>query len=76
MMAEEAVQLFPFRIEANPHTLRQCGLSERDIDTVLMTLDRFQRLASARVANMAFLSLGSIGREAAISPYGAASSGS
>lgn len=69
-MADEAVMVFPFRIETNPHTLRHCGLSERDIDTVRFTLDQFYRLLPGLIVNVSFFAAGAFDRDAArTSPF-------
>jgi hypothetical protein len=65
-MADEAVQSFPFRIDASPHTLRHAGLSEHQIDAVRTLLDDFYRAASESVANVAVFITGIEGKRGAL----------
>lgn len=65
LMAEAAIIVLPYRVDFNPHTMRLSGLSEQDIDDVRAILDRFYRLLPSLVANVAFLSIGALGQEAA-----------
>jgi hypothetical protein len=64
-IAEEAVLRLPFRVEASPNVMRLCGISEREIDAIRGTLDRFYRLLPGLTANVAFLAAGVHGAEAA-----------
>jgi len=67
---EEAITTLPFRMDLYPHALRHCGLSERDIESVQATLDSFYSLLPGLIANTAFLSVGSEGKEGAVrSPF-------
>lgn len=57
-MAEETVVALPYRMDINPHVLRQSGLSERDLDDVHHTLRTFYRLLPEQVAGTALLAHG------------------
>jgi serine/threonine protein phosphatase PrpC len=70
VMAEETALVLPFRMETNPYVLRLCGLSEDDIDEVRGILDQFYRLLPGLILNIAFLTIGAIGREAALASLG------
>lgn len=64
-MTQETVVALPYRMDINPHVLRQSGLSEQDLDEVHRTLDTFYHLLPGLVAGTALLSRGSEGPEAA-----------
>lgn len=69
-MTDETVVALPYRMDTNPHVLRQSGLSERDLDEVHRTLDTYYYLLPGLVAGTALLSARSDGPEAASrSPY-------
>jgi hypothetical protein len=68
--AEEAVAALPYRMELNPHTLRQAGHSEQQIDGIRSVVNEFYGLLPGLVANTAYLSIGAEGAaEAAKSPF-------
>jgi len=64
-MVDEAILALPFRMDINPHTLRHCGLSERQLDWTRSTLDAYYALLPGLVLNIAYLTAGSIGADAA-----------
>ncbi len=69
-MVEEVILALPFRMDINPHTLRHCGLSERQLDWIRSTLDAYYALLPGLVLNIAYLTVGSMGAEtAARSPF-------
>jgi hypothetical protein len=65
LIAERSILGLPFRIEVNPHVMRLCGLDESEIDDIRATVDRYYRALPGLIANIAFLSVGALGRESA-----------
>lgn len=69
-MAEETVVALPYRMDINPHVLRQSGLSEQDLDGVHRILRNFYQLLPGSVIGIALLAAGSLGQDdAQRSPY-------
>jgi hypothetical protein len=68
--AEQAITCLPYRIELNPHTLRNAGLSEADLDGIRAMLSEYGVLMPALVCDIAFLASGAFGVDRAnISPF-------
>jgi hypothetical protein len=65
LMTESAILVLPFRIDVNPHVMRLCGLDELQIDDVRSTLERYYRELPSLIANIAFLTVGALGRDRA-----------
>ncbi|MGH2448483.1 MAG: halocarboxylic acid dehydrogenase DehI family protein [Chloroflexota bacterium] len=66
---EEAVVALPYRMDLNPHVLRQAGLGESDLEAVQDILTSFYRLLPGLIANVAFLAAGAVGSDGGRSPF-------